>query len=69
MYFEIYREQSANSLRGLLGSTTGEWRWRLRGTNHEPIASGESYPNKADCLHAIALVKSTTAATPVKDLG
>lgn len=38
--------------------TSGQWRWRLRGGNNEIIASGETYKNKADCLHAIDLVKS-----------
>ena len=42
-----------------------EWRWRLRAANNEIIAHGESYKNKADCLHAIDLVKSTDADTPV----
>jgi uncharacterized protein YegP (UPF0339 family) len=37
----------------------GQYIWRLRASNHEIIAHGESYWNKADCLHAIDLVKST----------
>ncbi|NKB16205.1 MAG: DUF1508 domain-containing protein [Sphingomonadales bacterium] len=45
--------------------TGGQWRWRLKGANHEIIASGESYYNEQDCNHAINLVKSTTASTPV----
>lgn len=52
MYFEIYPS-------GL------QWRWRLKAANHQIIASGEAYTNKADCLHAIDLMKQTTAATPV----
>lgn len=52
MYFQKYRE-------GV------QWRWRLRAANHEIVAHGESYWNEADCDRAIALVKSTTAATPV----
>jgi len=52
MYFEKY-QQSA------------QWRWRLKAANHETIASGESYWNESDCDHAINLVKSTTASTPV----
>jgi uncharacterized protein YegP (UPF0339 family) len=39
-----------------------EWRWRLRSDNNEIIASGESYKNEADCLHAIALVKASSNA-------
>ncbi|MDP1980567.1 DUF1508 domain-containing protein [Undibacterium sp.] len=63
MYFEIY------SSTGLLNHPSTQWRWRLKAANHETIASGESYYYKADCLHAIDLVKSTNANTPVKDLG
>ena len=54
MYFQIYRDK------------IGEWRWRLRAKNHEPIASGEGYKNKSDCLHAIELVKSSSDA-PVNE--
>ena len=41
----------------------GEWRWRLVATTGNIIAdSGEGYNNKADCLHGIDLVKSSTNA-------
>ncbi len=41
----------------------GEFRWRLVVTNGKTIAdSGEGYRNKADCLHGIDLVKSSTNA-------
>lgn len=64
MYFEIYRDPPAT---GLLGAhMSGEWRWRLRGANNEIIASGEGYKNKEDCLHAIALVQSSTTSTPIR---
>ena len=55
MYFQIYQD------------TSRQWRWRLRSGNHEIIAHGESYRNRADCLHAIDLVKSTNARTPVQE--
>lgn len=42
--------------------TQGSWRWRLQAANNEIIASGEAYSNKADCLAAIKLVKSSTNA-------
>jgi uncharacterized protein YegP (UPF0339 family) len=42
-----------------------QWRWRLKASNHEIVASGESYWNESDCDYAINLVKSTTASTPV----
>lgn len=42
-----------------------QWRWRLIASNSKIIAnSGEGYWNKADCQHAIALVKGTSN-TPV----
>lgn len=44
-----------------------QWRWRLLAANNRIIAtSGESYWNKQDCLHAIDLVKGSSAA-PVYD--
>lgn len=57
MYFEIYR-QGASLL-------SGEWRWRLKAGNNKIVASGESYRNKEDCEHAVALLKSTNLYTPV----
>lgn len=45
MKFEIYRSRS-------------EWRWRLKARNGEPIASGEGYKNKTDCIAAIDLIRS-----------
>ncbi len=44
----------------------GHWRWRLRAGNHETIACGESYVNKADCLHVIGLIKA--GETPAKEI-
>lgn len=55
MYFEKYKNSS-------------QWRWRLKATNHEIIASGESYWNETDCDNAINLVKGTTGSTPVYKL-
>ena len=69
MYFEIYNETQQNSFAGaggLLGAM--QWRWRLRGANHEIVASGESYTTRQSCQHAIDLVRGTTAATPIHDL-
>jgi len=63
MYFEIYRQSQGTPSTG-----TGQWRWRLRAGNHEIIASGESYINKADCLHAIGLITSTQSDIPVKEI-
>lgn len=45
----------------------GQFRWRLNAANGKIVAnSGEGYWNKADCLHAINLVKASSAA-PVYD--
>jgi|GEM_PF-287572 len=69
MRFEIYREGGGLLGNALLGmGTKGQYRWRLRSSgNNEIIASGEDYVNKADCQHAINLVKGTNALTPVVD--
>ncbi len=51
MKFNIYKDKA------------DEWRWRLVATNGKIVAdSGEGYVNKADCLHGIDLVKSSTNA-------
>ena len=63
MYFEIYRQT-----RGTPQTGKGQWRWRLRAGNHETIASGEAYVNKADCVHAISLIKGTHDHTPIKEI-
>lgn len=54
MKFEIYTDSSK------------QYRWRLLGKNGEPIASGESYKNKADCQAAIKLVQSSASASVVE---
>lgn len=64
MKFEIYKEPLKLSSLSI-SPTAGQWRWRLRAANGEAIASGESYHNKQDCLHAIDLIKETTVLTPV----
>ena len=57
MKFELYKDQAS------------EWRWRLKAGNGEKIAaSGEGYKNKADCKHAIDLVKSTGEHTQVVEI-
>jgi uncharacterized protein YegP (UPF0339 family) len=70
MYFETYKAGGAGiigGVGGLLGAHE-DWRWRLKAANHLIIASGQGYTNKRDCLHAIDLMKSTTAATPVNEV-
>jgi uncharacterized protein YegP (UPF0339 family) len=56
MYFEIYE-------------SSGKFYWRLKAANHEIVANGQGYKDKASALHAVELVKAgTNAATPVKEL-
>ena len=44
--FEMYQDKA------------GEWRWRLRSSNGNQIASsGEGYSDKAGCKNGIAAVK------------
>ncbi|TAJ99938.1 DUF1508 domain-containing protein [bacterium] len=51
MYYLVYKDQS------------NHWRWTLFAGNERKIAnSGEGYWNKADCLHAIELVKGSRNA-------
>lgn len=55
MYFHLYKDFA------------GLWRWRLRAANHHIIAdSAESYINRADCVHAINLVKGSYGA-PIRE--
>jgi uncharacterized protein len=56
MYFRLYKD------------TSGHWRWTLYSSNGNKIAdSGEGYVNKSDAENGIKLVKSTSAATPVRE--
>jgi uncharacterized protein YegP (UPF0339 family) len=57
MYFEIYQQST--------GKARKEWRWRLKATNHEIIASGESYTSRANVVAAIELIKKVNARTPI----
>ena len=41
---------------------TGQWRWHLRGGNHEIISHGESYVSENGCDHAITLNKGSANA-------
>ena len=51
MKYELYKD------------TAGEWRWRLKASNGQIIATGgEGYKNKGDCEHGIALVKTSSNA-------
>lgn len=39
---------------------TGNWYWHLKAANGEKIAQSEGYTTKENCLHSIALVKSSS---------
>lgn len=52
MYFELYQ-------------SSGQWRWRLKGGNHEIVAHGESYVSKQGALNAIQFVRGTNGTTPI----
>ena len=54
--FEVYKDAK------------GEFRWRLKATNGELIAnSGEGYKAKADCTHAIDLIKEGASKATTDD--
>ncbi|HEX8201601.1 MAG TPA: DUF1508 domain-containing protein [Isosphaeraceae bacterium] len=54
--FEIFKDHA------------GQYRWRLRADNGEPIAdSSEAYKAKADCRHGIDLVKRESPSASVED--
>jgi len=57
MKFEVYTDAA------------GEFRWRLKAANGEPIASsGEGYKSKDSALHAIDLIKKGAADAPIVDI-
>jgi uncharacterized protein len=44
----------------LYEDVAGEWRWRLRGANGEPMAdSGEGYTRKEDARRALATLQAS----------
>lgn len=45
---------------------TGQYRWRLRGANHEIVAHGEAYRNKSD-LKAIEWMRYWVPRAQVRD--
>lgn len=68
-YFEIYQEglkvgerrSLANAF--LAGSLTHrQWRWRLVGGNGEPMACGESYPDRDSAMRTISIIANLDGA-------
>src|SRR4051812_31265545 len=55
--FEVYQDKA------------GEYRWRLRTTNSQVIAtSGAGYKEKRSCLDGIESVKKNAGDAPVKEM-
>ena len=46
----------------------GQFRWRLKGPNGEPIASGEAYTTKESCKDGIAAVRKYAGDADFVDL-
>ena len=54
--FEIYQD------------TFGDFRWRFQSNSGKVLAvSGEGYNNRANCEHAIILIKRETAQATITD--
>lgn len=57
MTFEVYKDAK------------GEFRWRLKATNGQIIATGgQGYAAKADCKHAIESIQKHAAAATIDDM-
>ncbi len=54
--FEIYKD------------TAGKYRWRLKASNGENIASGEAYNSKEACKKGIESVKTNAPTATTDDL-
>ena len=53
----------------VIKTAKGQFRWTLNSANNQPVAtSGESYKNKASCLHGIELVQTGAAQAVIRDL-
>jgi hypothetical protein len=55
-YFEVYQD------------TAGKFRFRLRASNGEMIASSEGYGSKASCMEGIESIKKNARSAEVRDL-
>jgi len=55
--FEVYKDKA------------DEFRWRLKAANGQNIgSSGQGYSQKADCMHAIEVIKDGAAKANVKEV-
>jgi len=67
MYFEIYeRERSlVAALRGhLMGG--GDWRWQLRDSNNQVIASARGFPTRSAAERAVEKLRQDIEAAPIR---
>ena len=55
-HFEVYKDAS------------GQFRWRLRAPNGEPIAASEGYTTKEACMDGIKSVQKNAPIAKVKDM-
>lgn len=46
----------------------GKYRFRLKASNGQVIATGEAYESKASCLKGIESVKSNAGAAPITEV-
>jgi uncharacterized protein YegP (UPF0339 family) len=55
-FFEVYQD------------TANKFRFRLKASNGEIIATGEGYSSKASCMEGIESIKKNAASAEVRDL-
>jgi len=55
-YFEVYQD------------TADKFRFRLRASNGEIIATGEGYGSKTACMEGIESIKKNASSAKVRDL-
>jgi len=63
MRFEIHQE-GVTRLTGLRNAG-GDWRWELFDDDNCVVASGQGYRTRAECVHAVDVLKATAAGTQV----
>ena len=54
--FEVYKDKA------------GEFRFRLKATNGQVIATGEAYTTKAACLNGIESIKKNAADAEIEEI-
>jgi uncharacterized protein YegP (UPF0339 family) len=54
--FEVYKDHA------------GKFRWRLRASNDEEIASGQGYESKESCMKGVESVKNNASKAKIVDM-